>query len=80
MDIRKILVVDDEESMCNMLTSFLAMSGYECQSTTGPAQALAFLLQSFAKKGLLWPVNPHGIWSRFFERQKCSAKNTLLSS
>jgi DNA-binding response OmpR family regulator len=43
MDIRKILVVDDEESMCNMLTSFLAMSGYECQSTTGPAQALAIL-------------------------------------
>ncbi len=43
MDIRKVLVVDDEESMCNMLTSFLAMSGYECQSTTDPSQALAIL-------------------------------------
>lgn len=43
MDIRKILVVDDDEAMCNMVTSFLAMIGYNCQSTTDPARALAIL-------------------------------------
>jgi PAS domain S-box-containing protein len=42
-DIGKILVVDDEESMCNLLISFLAMSGYYCKSTTDSAQALAML-------------------------------------
>src|SRR5208283_4017530 len=43
MGIRKILVVDDEESMCTVVTRFLAMSGYDCQSTTDPVQALSIL-------------------------------------
>ena len=43
MDIKKILLVDDEESMCIMLTKFLARSGYDCQSTTDPVQALSIL-------------------------------------
>ncbi len=43
MGIRKILVVDDDEAMCSMVTSFLAMIGYYCQSATGPSQALAIL-------------------------------------
>ncbi len=41
--IRKILVVDDEELLCNILIRFLAKSGYDCQSTTDPVQALSIL-------------------------------------
>ena len=42
-DIRRILVVDDDESMCTVVIGFLAMSGYYSQSTTDPAQALSIL-------------------------------------
>jgi PAS domain S-box-containing protein len=42
--IRKILVVDDEESMCAMVTTFLENSGYSCQSATEPFNALSMLM------------------------------------
>ncbi len=41
--IRKILVVDDEESMCRLLTVFMEMNGYRCQSATDPLKALEML-------------------------------------
>ncbi|MGC8495089.1 MAG: response regulator, partial [Syntrophobacteraceae bacterium] len=41
--ISRILVVDDEQSMCTMLTKFLRSSGYYCESLTEPAKALSIL-------------------------------------
>ncbi len=41
--ISRILVVDDEQSMCTMLTKFLRSSGYYCESLTQPAKALGVL-------------------------------------
>src|SRR5208337_5598544 len=43
MDIIKVLIVDDEELICSLLSSFLKMNGYYCQSTTEPLQALDML-------------------------------------
>ena len=43
MEIRKILVVDDEELICKVITSFLEMNGYRCQSVTEPLRALEIL-------------------------------------
>jgi FixJ family two-component response regulator len=37
--INKILVVDDEQGICSMLTKFLRSSGYQCDSTTDPVKA-----------------------------------------
>src|SRR5208337_4691038 len=42
----RILVVDDEKGMCLMLLKFLRQEGYNCQSTTDPAEALAILEQN----------------------------------
>jgi len=41
--IKKVLVVDDEEPMCNMVMSFLAMNGFWCQGATDPIKALEIL-------------------------------------
>ncbi|MHC1728245.1 MAG: response regulator [Syntrophobacteraceae bacterium] len=41
--IKKILVVDDDEGICTMLTQFLRSSGYDCESTTDPIFALEIL-------------------------------------
>lgn len=38
--IKNILIVDDEQSICAMLTRFLRSSGYSCESTIFPAEAL----------------------------------------
>ena len=39
-EIKKILVVDDEQNICAMLTKFLRSSGYSCESTTVPTTVL----------------------------------------
>jgi FixJ family two-component response regulator len=44
-EIKRILVVDDEQEFCAMLTGFLQSSGYECQSSTDPLKALSTLKQ-----------------------------------
>jgi len=41
--IKRVLVVDDEQNICAMLTKFLRSSGYSCESTTDPANALEVL-------------------------------------
>ena len=42
-EIKRVLVVDDEQDICAMLTKFLRSSGYSCESTTDPAKALEIL-------------------------------------
>ena len=42
-EIKKVLVVDDEQDICAMLTKFLRSSGYSCESFTDPAKALEVL-------------------------------------
>ena len=42
-EINRILVVDDEQSLCTMLTKFLRITGYECESTSEPVKALKLL-------------------------------------
>jgi DNA-binding NarL/FixJ family response regulator len=42
-EIKNILVVDDEQSMCTMLSRFLRSIGYDCESTTDPIKALSML-------------------------------------
>ena len=39
-EIKKVLVVDDEQSICTMLTKFLRSSGYLCENTTDPIKAV----------------------------------------
>jgi DNA-binding response OmpR family regulator len=39
-EIKKVLVVDDEQDICAMLTKFLRSSGYSCESATDPTKAL----------------------------------------
>jgi FixJ family two-component response regulator len=39
-EIKKVLVVDDEQDICSVLTKFLRSSGYSCESFTDPAKAL----------------------------------------
>ena len=43
MEIKRVLVIDDEQDICAMLTKFLRSSGYYCESFTDPAKALAVL-------------------------------------
>ncbi|MGC8492737.1 MAG: response regulator [Syntrophobacteraceae bacterium] len=38
--IKNILIVDDEEDMCTILSTFLQKAGYSCQTAAGPHQAL----------------------------------------
>ncbi len=42
-DIKKVLIVDDEQDFCAILTKFLRSSGYSCESTTDPVKALEIL-------------------------------------
>ncbi len=42
-EIKRVLVVDDEQKACDMLTEFLRSSGYSCESATDPVKALAIL-------------------------------------
>jgi FixJ family two-component response regulator len=42
-EIKRILVVDDEQNICVMLTKFLRSSGYACESANEPAKALEAL-------------------------------------
>ena len=42
-EIKKILVVDDEQNICVMLTKFLRSSGYACESANDPYKALEVL-------------------------------------
>jgi len=42
-EIKSVLVVDDEQSICSMLTGFLGSCGYSCESATDPAEALEVL-------------------------------------
>ena len=42
-EIKRVLVVDDEQNICAMLTKFLRSSGYSCESATDPAKALEVL-------------------------------------
>ena len=39
----RILVVDDEETMCEVISSTLSSVGYECRTTTSAIEALAIL-------------------------------------
>jgi CheY-like chemotaxis protein len=39
----KILVIDDEESMCKMVSKSLCSAGYDCTTTTVPSNALEML-------------------------------------
>ena len=43
MDITKVLVVDDEESVCSLIANFLEINGYCCQGATEPLKALHML-------------------------------------
>lgn len=43
MDIRKVLVVDDDDSMRNLVVSFLTMLKYHCKSANDSADALLML-------------------------------------
>jgi len=45
-EIKKVLVVDDEQDICTLLTKFLRSSGYSCESTTDPTEALEGLKQN----------------------------------
>ncbi len=42
-EIKGVLVVDDEQNICAMLTKFLRSSGYACESANEPAKALEIL-------------------------------------
>ncbi|MGC9196846.1 MAG: response regulator, partial [Syntrophobacteraceae bacterium] len=42
-EIKNILVVDDEQGICAMLTKFLRSAGYFCNSRTEPVEALEIL-------------------------------------
>ena len=42
-EIKRVLVVDDEQNICAMLTKFLRSSGYSCESANDPAKALEVL-------------------------------------
>ena len=42
-EIKKVLVVDDEQDICAMLARFLGSSGYSCESTSDPAKVLETL-------------------------------------
>jgi DNA-binding NtrC family response regulator len=42
-EIKKVLVVDDEQDICALLTKYLRSSGYSCESFTDPAKALEVL-------------------------------------
>ncbi len=42
-EIKRVLVVDDEQNICAVLTKFLRSSGYACESANDPANALAIL-------------------------------------
>ena len=42
-EIQRVLVVDDEQDICVMLTRFLQSSGYWCESTTDSTEALELL-------------------------------------
>jgi len=42
-EIKGVLVVDDEQNICAMLTKFLRSSGYACESANEPAKALEVL-------------------------------------
>jgi DNA-binding NtrC family response regulator len=42
-EINKVLVVDDEVSMCTLLENFLRQQGYGPHCTTDPVQALEML-------------------------------------
>jgi len=45
-EIKKVLVVDDEQNICRMLTKFFRSSGYFCENTTDPSKALEVLKQN----------------------------------
>jgi len=45
-EIKRVLVVDDEENICAMLTTFLLSCGYSCENATDPAKALELLKRS----------------------------------
>ena len=44
-EIKRILVVDDESSICHILTRFLQSWGYDCSSTMDPMKSLIMLGQ-----------------------------------
>ncbi|MBI3476935.1 MAG: response regulator [Acidobacteria bacterium] len=41
--VERILIVDDEETICEIISSMLVGAGYECQATTSGVEALAWL-------------------------------------
>ena len=43
MGIKKILIVDDEKTMCAMIAKFLRSSGYDCESTNDSVMGLRML-------------------------------------
>ena len=43
MDIIKVLIVDDEKSVCSLIANFLEINGYYCQGVTEPLKALDML-------------------------------------
>ncbi|MGO9413951.1 MAG: response regulator, partial [Syntrophobacteraceae bacterium] len=42
-EIKSVLIVDDEQNICAVLTKFLRSSGYACESVNDPADALEVL-------------------------------------
>jgi len=45
-EINRVIVVDDEQSICTALTTFLRSRDYDCRSATDPVESLALLEQS----------------------------------
>ena len=43
MPVERILIVDDEESIREVVYSMLTISGYECRQAASGVEALAFL-------------------------------------
>lgn len=49
----RILIVDDEEEILNMLRRNLEMEGYEVTTTTSPAEAVALMTQELFNLAML---------------------------
>ena len=57
----RILVVDDEEPIREIVTSMLANAGYECKQAGSGLEALAILESGEQFELMLYPKSRHGV-------------------